>query len=106
MSAVSLRRCQAEIYDALEFELDRLHRASGAKRRARLIQIDALGVSLWQMCQTLESALTTEDDRLRANGTTDELDDRWIKNLRRLELMYALLDRARAAVPGMGAQAA
>ena len=47
----------------------------------------------------LQDALTAEDSRVRASGITDELDARWIKNLRRLELMLAMLDRAQAVIP-------
>jgi hypothetical protein len=64
------------------------------------------GIDLWQMCRDLETALDSEDTRLRTDGTTDELDDRWIKNLHRLEVMLALLDRAYAAIPGLKVRAA
>jgi hypothetical protein len=47
------------------------------------------------MRRTLEDALTTEDERLRSDGTTDELDDRWIRNLRRLEVICDLLNDAK-----------
>jgi len=49
--------------------------------------------------QAVEDALSREETRLRDGGSTPDLDDRWIKNLRRLELMRSLLDRAYAALP-------
>jgi hypothetical protein len=100
-SSATLRKDQARAYDALATELAALDRTPTRYRPSQLRKIDACGVDLAQHCRRLESILTAEDERLRTEGTTDELDDRWIKNLRRLELMLALLAEAKAAVPGM-----
>lgn len=98
---VALRNVQAETFEALEFELNRLDRTPPHRRNYRLQRIDVLGVDLWRMCQQLQDALTEEDNRLRAlHGSSAELDDRWIKNLHRLERMLALLARAKSVIPG------
>ena len=95
---VALRNVQAETYDQLVFEVKRIERDPTNATVDRLNRIDLLGVDLKHLCRDLESALTAEDNRLRSEGTTDQLDDRWIKNLRRLEVMLALLNRAELAV--------
>ena len=64
------------------------------------------GAELNRMRRTLEAALSQEDERLRTEGTTDDLDDRWIRNLHRLEVICDLLDQAKAAAPSMKARAA
>ena len=98
MTAVELRTRQSETYDQLVFEVKRIERDPANATVDRLNRIDLLGVDLKHLCRDLESALTAEDNRLRSEGTTDQLDDRWIKNLRRLEVMLALLNRAELAV--------
>ena len=95
---VVLRTAQAETYDALALLVRQIERDPTNATVDRLNRIDTLGIDLRHLCRDLESALTAEDNRLRSEGTTDQLDDRWIKNLRRLEVMLALLNRAELAV--------
>lgn len=85
---------QTEIYDALAFEITRGKRAPEKLTRTRLLRIDQLGNELHRLCMELEAALRFEDDRLTTEGTSDESDNRWIKNLHRLEAMRDLLSRA------------
>jgi hypothetical protein len=102
VAMVRLRGDQAETFDALEFEVNRIERHPGRVSLERLARVDQLGVALWRLCRQLERALDAEDKRLTVLGTTDDLDDRWIKNLRRLETMRQLLNRAeRISVKGM-----
>jgi hypothetical protein len=76
--------------------LARLASPQSAKDRGELERLILRnGVELDRMRRTLEAALTTEDERLRSEGTTDELDDRWIRNLRRLEVICDLLNDAK-----------
>lgn len=94
-----LRKNQADTYELLEQEVARIERDPANATRARLLRIDHLGADLNRMCRELESALELESKRLRDEGTSDDLDLRWIKNLRRLEFMRALLNRALAVIP-------
>lgn len=102
IAMVRLRGDQAETFDALEFEVNRIERHPDRVSRERLARLDQLGVELSHLCRQLERALDAEDKRLRAIGTTDVLDDRWIMNLHRLETIRGLLDRAeRISIKGM-----
>jgi hypothetical protein len=96
---------QADTYDLLERDVCRLEQTPGKVDQKRLLRVYQLGAELHAMCAELETALQLEDERLRTDGTTDDLDARWIKNLRRLETMRDLLTRAKTTLPGMAVAA-
>lgn len=91
-----LSQRQSDTYDVLLRDVRALEQSPVNRKPERVNRVLRLGVDLSRMCRELESALAVEDKRLTEDGTSDELDDRWIKNLRRLETMQALLDRAKA----------
>lgn len=93
-----LSQRQAETYDLLKHDVAALERSPLNRKPDRINRVLRLGVDLARMCRELEAALRIEDDRLRTEGTTEELDTRWIKNLHRLETMQSMLNRAEAAI--------
>lgn len=97
---IALTQRQADTYDILEREVKRLEGNYGRVSTSRQVRVYQHGVELHRMCKTLEEQLTKEDTRLKAEGSTPELDERWIRNLRRLEMMRALLDRTKEALLG------
>ena len=90
---------QLETYEILACEVDRIEGSVNRVPRSRLNRVYQHGVALHHLCETLEGQLAKEDARLKAEGTTPELDARWILNLRRLERMRTLLQRTKVALP-------
>lgn len=99
VSLTALTTRQAETYDVLEQEVNRLEGSANRVPRSRLTRVYQHGVALHHLCETLEAQLAKEDARLTADGTSPEMDERWIRNLRRLEKMRTLLHRTKVALP-------
>lgn len=94
-----LTPAQSALCHSLETELTKLASLEVTSRRTfRVNRVLKAADPLRPVITDLESALSEEDARLRANGTSDSDDDRWIKNLRRLEIMLALIAQADAAL--------
>lgn len=77
------------------------------KRRNDLSRdLMAACIPLSQMRDTLAEKLEQEDNRLRSDGTDDDLDNRWILNLRRYETICNVLAQAETILSHSGKVAA
>lgn len=102
-----LTRAQRAVADEVLLLTRVLSGRMAAKRRNELSRdLMALCSDLAGMRTMLASALESEDIRLRADGTDDDLDDRWIRNLRRYEMLSHVLAAAEAVLAHSGREAA
>lgn len=91
---VELTKRQSRAYTDLESAID----------QGKPIEIPV--AKLLVLCKELETVLKDEDARLSEDGTTVEMDDRWILNLRRLEKLRDLLNRSHSMLQNVAGAAA
>lgn len=69
-----------------------------AERQAVMPKLIAASVELKRIARKVETQLVDYDKALIERGTTEAEDDLWIQNLRRLETMLAVLERAKEVI--------